>query len=106
MRESASVWLDGKCLGTLFEAPWTVRLTQEQAARGGELTVCVSNLATNRIADMDRKGRPWKIFYNANIQPRLPVSRAADGSFTAAKWPLRESGLLGPVTLSPLKMAE
>ena len=106
VRESASVWLDGKCLGTLFEAPWTVRLTQEQAARGGELTVCVSNLATNRIADMDRKGRPWKIFYNANIQPRLPVSRAADGSFTAARWPLRESGLLGPVTLSPLKMAE
>lgn len=106
VRESASVWLDGKCLGTLFEAPWTVRLTQEQAARGGELTVCVSNLATNRIADMDRKGRPWKIFYNANIQPRLPVSRAADGSFTAAQWPLRESGLLGPVTLSPLKMAE
>lgn len=106
VRESASVWLDGKCLGTLFEAPWTVLLTQEQAARGGELTVRVSNLATNRISDMDRKGQPWKIFYNANIQPRLPVSRAADGSFTAAKWPLRDSGLLGPVTLTPLKAAE
>lgn len=103
VRESASVWLEGKCLGTLFEAPWTVRLTQEQAARGGKLEVRVSNLMMNRIIDMDRKGQPWKIFYNANIQPRLPVSRGADGSFSAAKWDFRESGLLGPVTLTPLE---
>ncbi|MBQ9660407.1 MAG: glycoside hydrolase family 2 protein [Bacteroidales bacterium] len=102
VRESASVWLDGECLGTLFEAPFTVRLTQEQAARGGQLVVKVSNLASNRIAEMDRKGEPWKIFYNANIQPRLPVSRGPEGSFTAARWPLRDSGLLGPVTLAPL----
>ena len=106
VRESASVWLDGRCLGTLFEAPWTVRLTQEQAERGGELVVKVSNLMTNRIIDMDRKGKPWKIFYNANIQPRLPVSRDAQGGFTAAGWDIRPSGLLGPVTLTPLSIAE
>ncbi len=102
VRESASVWLEGRCLGTLFEAPWTVRLTQEQAQRGGELVVKVSNLMTNRIIDMDRKGKPWKIFYNANIQPRLPISRDVQGNFTAARWDIRPSGLLGPVTLSPL----
>ena len=102
VRESAAVWLDGEYLGTLFKAPWTVQLTQEQAARGGELVVRVSNLATNRIIDMDRKGTPWKILYNANIQPRLPISRGPDGSFTAARWQLRDSGLLGPVTLVPL----
>lgn len=104
VRESASVWLDGVCLGTVFEAPFAVRLTQEQAARGGQLVVKVSNLATNRIADMDRKGEPWKIFYNANIQPRLPVSRGPEGGFTASRWPLRDSGLLGPVTLVPLTL--
>ena len=102
VRESASVWLDGKYLGTVFAKPFTVRLSQEQAARGGELTVRVSNLMANRIISMDRKGEPWKIFYNANIQPRIPISRAADGSFSAARWEIRESGLLGPVTLAPL----
>ncbi|MCR4824762.1 MAG: glycoside hydrolase family 2 protein [Bacteroidales bacterium] len=106
VRESASVWLDGHCLGTLFEAPWTVRLTQEQASRGGELVVKVSNLMANRIIDMDRKGKPWKVLYNANIAPRLPVSRDARGNFTAAGWDIRESGLLGPVVITPLAAEE
>ncbi len=105
VRESASVWLDGHCLGTLFEKPYTVRLTQEQAASGGELVVRVSNLMANRIIDMDRKGKPWKIFYNANIQPRLPISRTPDGGFSAARWEIRESGLLGPVALYSLSLS-
>ena len=103
VRESAALWLDGEPLGTLFKAPWTVVLTPEQAARGGELTIRVSNLATNRISDMDRRGEPWKIFYNANIQPRIPISRGPEG-FSAARWELRESGLMGPVTLTALKL--
>ena len=106
VRESASVWLNGKCLGTLFEKPFAVRLTQEQAERGGELVVKVSNLMANRIIDMDRNGKPWKIFYNANIQPRIPISRAPDGSFSAANWDIRESGLLGPVTLAALSVQQ
>ena len=55
---------------------------------------------------MDRNGKPWKIFYNANIQPRIPISRAPDGSFSAAGWDFRESGLLGPVTLSALSVQQ
>ncbi|MCR4859762.1 MAG: glycoside hydrolase family 2 protein [Bacteroidales bacterium] len=105
VRESASVWLDGKCLGTLFEKPWTVRLTQEQASRGGKLVVKVSNSMANRIIDMDRTGKPWKVLYNANIQPRLPISRSPEG-FSAARWDFRESGLLGPVNLTPVALAE
>ena len=72
---------------------------------GGELVVRVSNLMANRIIDMDRKGKPWKIFYNANIQPRLPVSRTPDGGFSAARWEIRESGLLGPVSLYSLSLS-
>ena len=64
----------------------------------------VSNLMANRIIDMDRKGQEWKILYNANISPRLPVSRGRDGQFSAARWDIRESGLLGPVTLAPLTL--
>ena len=99
--ESAAVYLDGEYLTTLLEKPFSVVLTAEQAARGGELKVVVSNLMENRISWMDRSGIPWRIFYNANIAPRGP-SRGPDGYFSAARWDIEPSGLLGPVTLTPL----
>ena len=103
IRETASVWLDGECLGTLFKQPFAVTLSREQVQAGGRLTVKVSNSMENRIAWMDRNGKPWKIFYNANMQARLPQDRGADGYFTAAGWDTVDSGLLGPVTLTPMK---
>ena len=102
VRESAAVWLDGEYLGTVFKKPYSLVLTPEQAARGGELVVRVSNSCENRISYMDRSGIKWKIFYNANIAPR-GGSRGPDGFFSAAKWPVEDSGLLGPVTLTPQK---
>ena len=78
-------------------------LSREQVQAGGRLTVKVSNSMENRIAWMDRNGKPWKIFYNANMQARLPQDRGADGYFTAAGWDTVDSGLLGPVTLTPMK---
>ena len=59
--------------------------------------VDVTNLAANRIADMDRRKVKWKYFYDANVVGRNYRP------FDASKWPLFESGLLGPVTLTPLK---
>ena len=57
----------------------------------------VTNLAANRIADLDRRGVKWKEFHeigvvDVNYQP-----------FDASKWPLRDSGLLGPVQLVPMQ---
>jgi hypothetical protein len=66
------------------------------------LEVDVTNLSANRIADLDRRKVVWKKFYNVNFPARLPENRGADGLFTAAKWAPLESGLLGPVTLTPL----
>ena len=102
MRESAAVWLDGKYLGTVFKKPYVLTLTSEQVARGGELTVRVSGSSENRISYMDRSGIKWRIFYNANIAPR-GASRGPDGYFSAAGWAVEDSGLLGPVTLTPLR---
>jgi hypothetical protein len=106
VRESAALWLDGEYLGTVFKKPYSVTLTPEQAARGGELRVRVSSSMENRIADMDRRGEVWRIFYNANIAARTRESRGADGFFSAAGWGVEDSGLLGPVTLTPLKVSE
>jgi hypothetical protein len=59
----------------------------------------------NRIADLDRRGVPWKKFYNVNTPSWLPANRGPDGLFTAAKWEPLPSGVLGPVTLKALAAA-
>jgi hypothetical protein len=63
----------------------------------------VTNLSANRLADLDRRGVPWKKFYNVNYPARFPDNRGPDGLFSAAAWTPLESGLLGPVRLTPLR---
>ncbi|MCC8019123.1 MAG: glycoside hydrolase family 2 protein [Rikenellaceae bacterium] len=102
VNESASVWIDGNYIGTVINAPYSLHIPAGAAAPGARLTVRVSNLMANRIADMDKRGERWQIFYNTNINSRRPENRDAQGDFTAAGWQFRASGLAGPVTLTPL----
>jgi len=67
------------------------------------LEISVTNLMANRIADMDRRGVAWKRFYNVNMSARKRENLGEDGVFTAAKWEPMESGLIGPVTITPLE---
>ena len=57
----------------------------------------VTNLAANRIRDLDQRRVTWRImreinFVDINYKP-----------FDAANWALTTSGLIGPVTLMPLR---
>lgn len=97
--ESARVRLNGKDLGVLIKAPYRVLIPADLIRESNLLEVEVSNLMANRIADLDRRGVNWKRFYNINMPARRPENRGADGLFNASKWPPRESGLIGPVTL-------
>jgi hypothetical protein len=54
------------------------------------------------FADLDRRKVIWKKFYNVNFPSRLAQNRGEDGLFTAAKWEPLDSGLIGPVTLTPV----
>lgn len=56
----------------------------------------------NRIAWMDRNGIPWKKFYNVNMAARLKENNK-NGIFDASHWEPVESGLSGPVTITPVK---
>jgi hypothetical protein len=94
--ESARVRLNGRNLGTLWCAPFSVPVGSSLRPGRNVLEVEVTNLATNRIADLDRRGVPWRIFHEINF-----VNREYK-PFDASGWPLRESGLLGPVKLVPL----
>lgn len=102
--ESAALRLNGQSLGTVlgpvYELPIPAGLLPP--GRTHVLEVEVTNLMANRIAGMDRKGVTWKRFYNINFPARRRENAGTDGLFTAAGWEPRPSGLLGPVTLTPL----
>jgi hypothetical protein len=93
--ESARVRLNGHDLGTLWCPPFSIRVGPFLRRGDNELEVEVTNLAANRIADLDRRHVPWKIFPNINVvNSRYQL-------FDASGLPLFDSGLLGPVRLVP-----
>ena len=100
--ESARVRLNGRDLATLIGPPFRVVLDASQLRPTNTLEVSVTNLSANRIRDLDLRGVSWKKFYNVNFPARFLENRSVDGLFNAAKWEPLESGLLGPVTLTPL----
>jgi len=102
--ESAKVFLNGKELGVCFCSPYRITIPEDIMEEKNVLEIKVSNLMANRIADLDRRGVNWKKFYNINFPARLRENRGPDGLFNASKWPPRDSGLIGPVTLIPVNM--
>ena len=100
VRETARVHLNDRDLGTLWSIPFQTRIGEFLRLGRNILELEVTNLAANRIRDMDQKKVNWKImreinFVNINYQP-----------FDASKWELKPAGLLGPVTLTPLKAVD
>ncbi|NID10031.1 glycosyl hydrolase [Fibrivirga algicola] len=100
--ESAQVQLNGINLGTLLGPVYQVTVPKQAMKATNTLVVTVSNSMANRIIDMDKNRLVWKKFYNINMSARLKENRGADGNFTAENWDLKSSGLLGPVTITPV----
>ena len=97
VRESARVTINGQSAGTAWSIPYQLHLQGMVRPGRNVLELEVTNLAANRIRDLDRRQVSWKVmreinFVNINYKP-----------FDAAGWPLQPSGLLGPVTLRPLR---
>ena len=98
VRESARVILNGESVATAWSIPFRVRLAAHLLKPGRNvLELDVTNLAANRIRDMDQRKLPWKIMRDANV---VNINYKP---FDASTWPLTPSGLLGPITLTPLK---
>ncbi len=98
VRESARVVLNGEVVGTSWSLPHRLHVGQHLRAGRNVLEIDVTNLAANRIRDLDRRGVDWRIMHEinfVNIRYR---------PFDASDWRLTPSGLLGPVTLTPLKL--
>ena len=97
VRESARVRINGKEAAVLWSVPY--RCLVGKYLRPGEntLEIEVTNLPANRIADMDRRQIPWRIFKDANIVSLNYKKTGYEG------WQPMPSGLLGPVKLIPMK---
>ncbi|MFD0892546.1 hypothetical protein KBB96_14060 [Luteolibacter ambystomatis] len=98
--ESARVRVNGKDAGVAWSAPFRVHLGTLLHPGNNTLEVEVANLAANRIADLDRRKVDWKYFHEINFVGKDYKP------FDASKWPERDSGLLGPVKLVPVKKRE
>ena len=95
--DSARVRLNGKPIATLISRPFHVVI--DTLPQGNRLEVEVTNVAANRIRDLDIRGVPWK---ELNGYGMLNIGEGESRKLDASTWPIRDAGLLGPVTLQPL----
>ena len=93
--QSARVRLNAQDIGTLFTPPFRA-VVSNLKGKDNVLEIEVCNASANRIRDLDRRGVKWKNFHDINF---VNVDYRP---FDASNWPLTDSGLLGPVTLTPV----
>jgi hypothetical protein len=97
VRESARVFINGKSAASLYSIPFSAPVGQHLKVGHNLLEIEVTNLSANRIRDLDIREVNWKIFHDINFVDHNYKK------FDASEWPLTPSGLLGPVTLTPMK---
>ena len=92
VKDCAHVNLNGKSIGTLLGPTYKIRV--DNLVQGKNiLQVEVTNVAANRIRDMDINGVEWRRFYDINL---VNIDYKP---FDASGWEIRDAGLMGPVTL-------
>ncbi|HLP26528.1 MAG TPA: hypothetical protein VK477_12680, partial [Acidobacteriota bacterium] len=96
VRETARVRINGRDAGLAWSLPFHLRVGELLQSGRNVLEIEVTNLAANRIRDMDQRGVDWKIMHEINYVNILYKP------FDASDWDLSASGLLGPVRLVPL----
>jgi len=96
VRESAKVWLNDEFIGTAWSVPYQLNLGKLKSGKN-TIKIQVTNLSANRIRNKELKGEEWKIFYEINMVDKDYKK------FDATKWAPMPSGLLGPITITPLK---
>ncbi len=97
LRESAKVIVNGQDAGTVWSLPLQTNVGRFLKPGKNTLVLEVTNLAANRIRDLDLRKVDWKIMREINFV------NIAYKPFDASGWSLQPSGLVGPVKLVPLQ---
>jgi hypothetical protein len=100
VRESARIRVNKHPAGILVAHPFRLDISGYLHQGVNEISIEVTNLSANRIRDLDRRGVVWKKFYDINLVSHLYEP------FDASAWPLKPSGLMGPVRLVPYKLPD
>lgn len=93
VRESARIYVNGKEVNTLWAVPFKCSIGTFLKKGKNSITIEVTNLPANRIAEMDRKNIPWRKFKEINL---VDIHYKATGY---GHWEPVPSGLLGPIKL-------
>ena len=96
VRETARIFVNGVETDLIWSLPARTKIGRFLKPGKNTLALEVTNLAANRIRDLDRRKVEWKKFHEINFVNIFYKP------FDAANWPLQPSGLLGPVQLVPL----
>jgi hypothetical protein len=88
MHELAEVTLNGRLIGTVWHAPFTLDVTEALRSGDNTLVIRVANLWVNRLIGDKQPGA-------------MPIAFTVTNTYMADA-PLRLSGLIGPVTLRTL----
>ena len=67
VRESARVYINGQFIGCAWSVPFVLDCQQALKVGDNELRIEVTNLPANRIADLDRRGIPWRKMEEINV---------------------------------------
>ena len=97
VRETARVFVNGHETDLIWSLPMRTKIGHLLKPGKNRLTLEITNLAANRIRDLDRRKVEWKKFHEINFVNIFYKP------FDASNWPLQPSGLLGPVQLMPLE---
>ena len=93
INDCARIRFNGRDFGTLNGPGYMVNIDHLKKGKN-RLEVEVTNVAANRIRDLDQRGVVWRKFYDINL---VNIDYKP---FDASRWPVRPAGLAGPVVLT------
>ena len=67
VRESARVYINGQFIGCAWSVPYILDTKNTLKEGDNELSIEVTNLPANRIADLDRRAVPWRKMEEINV---------------------------------------
>ena len=102
--DSARVILNDQPVAVLVSRPFHVPVDNLRPT-GNLLQIEVTNVAANRVRDLDIRQVPWKEIHGygmLNMGGQVNKAGLKSRNLDASLWDIREAGLFGPVTLQPL----
>lgn len=94
VRETARLFINNHEVATLIAVPYQCDITNFLVVGENEISVEVTGLPANRIAEIDRQNVPWRRFKEINI---VDIKYRKT---TYEQWPTTPCGLLGPVCIT------